>query len=133
MNKRASILVTGDFCPVNRTGKMILNNKGDELLNDFLNIVGESGLAITNLECPLTDNGQGIEKVGPLLKAPTNTAKTLSDWGFKLVTLANNHIMDFKSHGLASTFSACKDNGIAHVGSGGNRPHRSPDVYFTPT
>lgn len=131
MNKRASILVTGDFCPINRTGKMILNNKGDELLNDFLNIVRESGLAITNLECPLTDDGPGIEKVGPLLRAPANTARTLSDWGFKLVTLANNHIMDYKSDGLASTINACKENGIAHVGAGGSNTEARKAYYTT--
>jgi poly-gamma-glutamate synthesis protein (capsule biosynthesis protein) len=87
-------------------------------------------LAITNLECPLTDDGPGIKKVGPLLRAPANTARTLSDWGFKLVTLANNHIMDYKSDGLVSTINACKENGIAHVGAGANNTDAKM-VYYT--
>lgn len=118
MSRSESILVTGDFCPVNRTGKLIRETGGSELLNDFIDIIRDSGLAITNLECPLTNDGDGIKKVGPLLRAPVDTAKTLSEWGFNLVTLANNHIMDFNYYGLDSTIKACKGYGVDHVGAG---------------
>lgn len=130
MNSKANILVTGDFCPVNRTGKKILDNETNTLLNDFLPLIQEAGLAITNLECPLTDIGPGIKKIGPLLRAPVNTAETLSNWGFKLVTLANNHIMDFSMPGLTSTMDACLKNGIDHVGAGKNYTE-ARRVYYT--
>ncbi|HBE40805.1 MAG TPA: hypothetical protein DDW27_06295 [Bacteroidales bacterium] len=130
MNKTSSILVTGDFCPVNRTGSIILANKAQSLLNDFLPIVQNAGLAITNLECPLTEQGPGITKIGPLLKAPTEAAKALSDWGFGLVTLANNHIMDYGLQGLTSTFSACMKYGIGHVGAGINNTE-ARTIFYT--
>lgn len=130
MKQRESILITGDFCPVNRTGEIIINLGGDDLLNDFISLVRESGLAITNLECPLTDEADGLRKVGPLLRAPVSVAKTLSCWGFNLVTLANNHIMDFKSHGLENTITACKENGIDQVGAGADITE-ARKVYFT--
>lgn len=130
MSRIDSILITGDFCPVNRTGRLIQGSGGSELLNDLLDTIRESGLAITNLECPLTDEGKGIKKVGPLLRAPVKTAKTLSEWGFNLVTLANNHIMDYHSFGLDSTINACKDNGVDHVGAGSDLDE-ARKAYFT--
>jgi hypothetical protein len=130
VNNNPSILVTGDFCPVNRTGNMILDNKADSLLNDFLPFVRNAGLAITNLECPLTDRGLTISKIGPLLRAPSDAAKTLSGWGFGLVTLANNHIMDFGLSGLTSTINACIENGIGYVGAGINY-NEARKIFFT--
>ncbi len=130
MSRSDSILITGDFCPINRTGRLIQESGGSELLNDFLDIIRESGLSITNLECPLADEGEGIKKVGPLLRAPVNTAKTLSEWGFNLVTLANNHIMDYSSYGLDSTMNACKENGIDYVGAGSDL-NEARKAYYT--
>ena len=118
MTNNASILITGDFCPVNRTGELIRESRAASLLHDFLPAVKSAGLAVTNLECPLTDSELGIRKIGPLLKAPIDTAKVLSDWGFGLVTLANNHIMDYGIKGLSSTIRACDDYKIGHVGAG---------------
>jgi hypothetical protein len=118
MKNDSSILITGDFCPVNRTGELFRENKAVSLLNDFQHIVNKAGLAITNLECPLTQFGTGINKIGPLMRAPESTAKVLLEWGFGVVTLANNHIMDFGQEGLASTIKACTDSGIEHVGAG---------------
>lgn len=130
MNQTESILITGDFCPVNRSGEIIGTTRENNLLNDFISFVRKAGLAVTNLECPLTDQENGIRKVGPLLRAPTSVAKTLAGWGFNLVTLANNHIMDFKSQGLEHTIRACKESGIDQVGAGNNIAE-ARKVYFT--
>lgn len=120
MNKKPSILITGDFCPVNRTSDLISNGKFELLFNDFLPYIKEAGLAITNLECPLTEEESKINKSGPLLKASLRSAEALAYSGFKLVTLANNHIMDYGFPGMKSTIKACHKNGIDHVGVGQN-------------
>lgn len=120
MTENENILITGDFCPVNRTGEIIRENGSGSLLNDFLPAVKSAGLAVTNLECPLTDSDLGIKKIGPLMRAPVSTANVLSDWGFDLVTLANNHIMDYGIQGISSTIRACSETNIGHVGAGEN-------------
>lgn len=129
MTKNSSILVTGDLCPVNRIAERIPDDRNGSLLGDFLPVVRNAGLAITNLECPLTDEAPGIAKIGPLLKAPAGTAKTLADWGFGLVTLANNHIMDYGLPGLISTIDACTRSGIDHVGAGINNTEARSIFY----
>lgn len=118
MSFNPSILITGDFCPVNRTADLISEAKIELLFNDFLSFVKNAGLAVTNLECPLTDSKSKISKSGPALKAPFDTAEILSKAGFNLVSLANNHIMDYGPTGLTSTLDACNHYNIGHVGAG---------------
>ena len=49
-------------------------------------------------------------------RMPTSYALTLRDMGFDVMSLANNHSMDFRCAGLASTLAALRANGIAPMG-----------------
>jgi hypothetical protein len=130
MNQEAKILITGDFCPINRANDLIMHEQYDTIFNDLLPIIQDADLAITNLECPLTNNGNKITKTGPLLKGSIKTADALSFAGFNLVTLANNHIMDYGILGLQSTLKACENNKIDHVGAGKDY-NEARQTYFT--
>jgi len=114
------ILITGDFCPINRIEELSLNNQHEQVFNDFLPKLEEVDIAITNLECPLIDKDYISEKFGPLLKASTKTVETLKFGGFDVVTLSNNHIMDHGVAGLNSTIETLKLNRIDFVGVGEN-------------
>ncbi|MEI6680006.1 MAG: CapA family protein [Mariniphaga sp.] len=121
MNKKEiKILITGDFCPLNRIDDLINAENYGSIFNDFLPLIKESDIAITNLECPVTQTSEKIKKTGPNLKAPVKSVKALVFAGFKLVTLANNHIMDFGVTGLDSTIEACNKSGIDFIGVGSN-------------
>tara|TARA_B110000305_G_C19415977_1_gene628019 strand:+ start:166 stop:1293 length:1128 start_codon:yes stop_codon:yes gene_type:complete len=123
------ILVTGDFCPINRNESLIDNCDFSNLFNDFLPLISKSDLSITNLECPLIDKGDKIKKTGPNLKAKTNAIKALVYADFNLVTLANNHIMDYGSKGLKSTIQTCKKHSIDTVGAGENHSQAKKTFY----
>jgi poly-gamma-glutamate synthesis protein (capsule biosynthesis protein) len=112
------IIVTGDFCPINRIDNLIREGNYETIFNDFLPVLKDSCLALTNMECPITESGQPIDKIGPSLKASPHVAHALSFAGFNLLTLANNHIMDFGNKGLESTIRVCKENYIEWVGAG---------------
>ncbi len=114
------ILITGDFCPINRVEDCITNKKYAEIFNNFLKYSQTSDLSITNLECPLTETATKIQKTGPCIKAPTASIEALKYAGFKLVTLANNHIMDFGSEGLKETLNVCEQADISTVGANTN-------------
>ncbi|MBE0675141.1 MAG: CapA family protein [Bacteroidales bacterium] len=118
MKKEVSILITGDFCPVNGVSELVSNKDYAPLFNEFLLTIARSDLAITNLECPLTNAVNKIIKTGPLMKADIQSVEALSFAGIRLVTLANNHIMDYGIDGLRSTIEACKSYGIDYVGVG---------------
>jgi poly-gamma-glutamate synthesis protein (capsule biosynthesis protein) len=53
--------------------------------------------------------------------APPEGAASLADAGFDLVTLANNHSLDYGPVALASTMNLLDHAGVRHVGAGMNR------------
>jgi len=114
------VIITGDFCPINRNEKFIQDNLFDSVFGEFLPYTKSADLAITNLECALTETNNPIEKTGPCIKAPLKSIEALKFGGINLVTLANNHIMDYGSEGLKSTLKVCKKSEIATVGAGEN-------------
>ncbi len=130
MLKESKIFIAGDFCPINRLSKTILEESPEIIFNDLLPIIRDDDLSVVNLECPLTDAHSEIHKTGPALKAKVDTAKTLSKAGFNLVTLANNHIMDYGATGLRSSVAACRDQGIDYVGAGENNTDARKIFYI---
>ena len=76
-------------------------------------------IAIANLEAPFTLVGEPFEKKFNF-KVPPKFARGLPDGGIKVVTLANNHIMDYGETGLISTMAALDNIGVKHSGAGMN-------------
>jgi poly-gamma-glutamate synthesis protein (capsule biosynthesis protein) len=111
------IFITGDFCPINR-GDISQSNSSTLLDDDIRVIIDQADLRITNLECPLTKHATPIPKTGPALKADPQNIQVLKNNGFNLVTLANNHIMDYGSRGIQDTIDFLKEHKIDYVGAG---------------
>lgn len=116
-----NIFISGDFCPRLRAYQLIHNGQMDLLFGDIIDIIKSCDYAITNLEAPLTNQGKPIPKTGPNLRLPENTIDALVYAGFNMVTLANNHIMDYGFEGLISTINLCVNNNIRVVGAGTNK------------
>lgn len=80
----------------------------------------KSGLTVANLESPLVEEGVGVIGKATLRGAP-GWAKILKEAGIKVISLANNHMMDYGEGGLRSTIEAVKEAGLKFVGAGENR------------
>jgi hypothetical protein len=76
-------------------------------------------LAIGNLECVLSTSTEGAFGKCTLRGHPA-WAHSLRKAGIQLVTLANNHAMDFDTPGLLDTIRALDEAGIRYVGAGRN-------------
>jgi poly-gamma-glutamate synthesis protein (capsule biosynthesis protein) len=129
MESKISILITGDFYAGNRIDDLIVHEKYNDIYNDFLPFIRSSDIAVTNLESPLTDYNKPIPKTGPAIKASKKTMEALKYAGFNLLTLANNHIMDFGRQGLVDTLELCEKNKIDYVGAGMNQKEASEVFY----
>lgn len=116
-----SILITGDFAPQGRILELLKKNKANGIFNDFQNYLSTSDINITNLECPLVSTARKIKKSGPYIKAPINSIDILKEGNFDIVTLANNHILDYGYEGLKTTLDTCESNNIKTVGAGLNK------------
>lgn len=74
-------------------------------------------LAIANLEGALTERGEPWPK-GYTFRTPPRFAAGLPDAGFDLVSLANNHAMDFGVAGLQDTMAALDAADVRYAGAG---------------
>ncbi len=115
---KLTILFSGDFCPINRTRQLILDGKTSEIFRNISEDLEYKDLSVTNLEGQITTRKTPIEKSGVHLKIHPKAIELLKAGNFDIVNLANNHIMDYGSDGLAETLELLKLNGIYHVGVG---------------
>ena len=125
------VLIAGDFCPQERISELI--DKGDyqQILNDIKPLLKDSDLSIVNLECPIVEREiDPIIKQGPNLKCSSKALEVLSEAGFNMVTLANNHILDYGEEGIKNTIAVLESNDILHVGAGDNLGKASDIFYY---
>ncbi|MCC6069489.1 CapA family protein [Massilia sp. GCM10020059] len=80
----------------------------------------DADLAVVNLECAITESLQRWkgEPKAFYFGAPLAAVNALSDAGIDLVSLANNHILDYEFEGLADTLWQLHAQGIANAGAG---------------
>lgn len=114
------IIITGDFCPINRNASHINKHQFDMMFNGFEKIIAEVDYAVVNLECPITDSKTKINKTGPCLKSNMNALKALKYAKFDLLTLANNHILDYGEMGVIDTLKNAKEFSFDTIGAAKN-------------
>lgn len=74
-------------------------------------------LFVVNLECPFTDRGEKITKNFNFRARPELVA-ALAAGGVDVVSLANNHLMDYGPQGLDDTLSTLETVKVAAFGAG---------------
>lgn len=78
-------------------------------------------IVFANLETPLTDSTHGLDKDRKIvLKAEPESVSALTYAGINLISLSNNHILDYYEKGLFDTMEILDKNGIKHAGAGRN-------------
>jgi poly-gamma-glutamate synthesis protein (capsule biosynthesis protein) len=91
-------------------------------------LLSAAGLAFVNLEAPITERGQAAEK-DFVFRAPPAAARSLAEAGLDVVSLANNHMLDYGLEGLFDTMSYLDRAGVKHAGAGaGEAAARTPLV-----
>ncbi|MGE3600360.1 MAG: CapA family protein [Dehalococcoidia bacterium] len=78
-----------------------------------------SDVRVGNLELPLTERGTPARK-DYTFRAPPSVTEGLIGADFDVLTLANNHMLDYGVEGLLDTVAALERAGIAHPGAGRN-------------
>jgi poly-gamma-glutamate capsule biosynthesis protein CapA/YwtB (metallophosphatase superfamily) len=75
-------------------------------------------IAVGNLEAPIARRGTEFTDKRFRYRTSPRTATALRKAGFAVVTLANNHIMDFGPTALRETLAHLDKAGVAHTGAG---------------
>jgi poly-gamma-glutamate capsule biosynthesis protein CapA/YwtB (metallophosphatase superfamily) len=99
------------------------HDRGRWLLKEAAPFFKEADIAMANLEGPLTRDGEPGKDTSSgrsyLFRSPPSYAFNLKDAGISMVSLANNHAMDFGREGFASTKRALEKAGVAYSSKSG--------------
>jgi poly-gamma-glutamate synthesis protein (capsule biosynthesis protein) len=82
--------------------------------------LGKADVVVGNLESSISLRGKAVENKKFTLRAGPLAAAALRQAGVRVVTLANNHSMDFGPLALQDTLAALDENGILSTGAGMN-------------
>lgn len=115
-----TVIAVGDIM-VTSKGTARLDQTGVPYVLDSVRHELKGDLLFGNQEAPIGPKGTGqkFDKKFAFL-TPLRHAEILNDGGFDVVSLANNHAMDFGPEALKTTMDFLDKNNIAHAGAGMN-------------
>jgi len=93
-------------------------------------LLREADLALANLECVLSTQGRPMAKQY-VIRAHPAWGQTLVEAGIDVVTLANNHALDYGPEALDETLSTLQRLGIPTVGAGLSAEEARRPALFT--
>lgn len=80
----------------------------------------EADLTFGNLECSISDRGSRLPGKGIWFRADPAVAPVLKDVGFDVLSIANNHSLDYLDAAFNDTIDLVSAQGISPVGGGQN-------------
>jgi capsule synthesis protein PGA_cap len=121
-------MAVGDLMLARSIGERILSEGPAVPFAGVAPILASADLLVANLECVISDRGEPQSKAYTF-RAPPAAADSLALAGVDVVSLANNHSLDYGPEGLRDTGQLLADRQIAAVGAGENEAAaRAPAV-----
>ena len=100
----------------------IISTQGVEaLFEPTIDLLGNAAdITVANLEIPLTNQGVPHPTKGIVFRSAPENVSGLIYAGIDVVSLANNHILDYMETGMIQTMNILNEAGILHSGAGLN-------------
>lgn len=114
------IAIGGDISVTEESYELFKNGDVKTAFGSVLDVFSGCDRVMVNLECAVTEKDTPIKKIGPNLKGPLGTVRTLKAAGVTDCLLSNNHIFDYGKAGVADTFSELAECGMPYTGYGKN-------------
>lgn len=113
----------------------VLNNYDSNGINGILSEELQSemqnaDITMVNEEFPFSTRGTQAEDKQYTFRVNPSYVKILQEMGIDVVTVANNHALDYGTDALTDTFQTLDDAGISYVGAG-NDLERASQPYVT--
>lgn len=122
MKDTLHISAVGDIGFHGRAGEDIASHGPRYPFEKITSVLSKADIVIGNLEIPFVPEGaQPVRRdISAGFRSHPDAAESLRAAGFDIVSLANNHIMDYGPEGLQTTLDTLDSTGIAHAGAGMN-------------
>ena len=116
-NPSLSVLAVGDLMMSGGALSVIRTRGADYPFDSTRSVIQMADLAMANLEAPISTQGRPFKKRFTF-RVPPSFVSGIYNAGFDVMTLANNHIMDYGDIGLYDTIEWLDLSGLAHCGAG---------------
>jgi poly-gamma-glutamate synthesis protein (capsule biosynthesis protein) len=116
----ATLVVVGDIRLDGPVGSIIARH-GPAAPTSAVRGLLQGDIVLGNLECPVTAGGVRAAGKTWTFRAPPKSLAALKAAGFNLLSIANNHVMDYGQEGFLDTLAALRREGLAFVGGGRDR------------
>lgn len=97
----------------------------------FQKMIDESDIFMANEEFPFSSRGTAAEDKQFTFQLLPKNVSIFQELGIDIVTLANNHTLDFGTEALVDTCDTLDQAGIYHVGAGKNLEEAKQPVVLT--
>ena len=122
MKKCVRLFFTGDFVHTHlRKNQILFSDELQEMLHSC-------DICCCNFEAPLAV-GKPKKKIGLNNINNINSVNILSEAGFDVIALANNHIFDYGLSGMRATIHAFREHNINVIGAGEGRAIYNPFIF----
>lgn len=105
-------------------------NIGGVVDSGFRQVIDASDIFMANEEFPFSRRGTAAADKQFTFRLPPEKVSMFQELGIDIVTLANNHALDFGTDALLDTCSTLDDAGILRVGAGANLEEAKKPVFM---
>ena len=105
-------------------------NIGGVVDSGFRQVIDGSDIFMANEEFPFSRRGTAAADKQFTFRLPPEKVSMFQELGIDIVTLANNHALDFGTDALLDTCSTLDDAGILRVGAGANLEEAKKPVFM---
>jgi len=127
------VAASGDVLADRLVGAFIDSNGGEAVFANVRPLLESAHLAFVNLECPLSDDGSRDPHKEYTFLGRSALVDGLVSAGIDVVSLANNHAVDFGRAALLDTIARLDQAGVNHAGAGADaQAAAAPTLLITP-
>lgn len=128
-DKNVILRFGGDVMMTSYFKTYIDSNGVDYMWEDVSELISSSDYSVFNLETSVSLRGSDTKPSGYGFRSEPFTLEGLKNAGIDMVTLANNHVMDYGREAFSDTLASLDEYGIEHIGAGENLENASAINY----
>lgn len=126
-----SMVFTGDVL----LGNSVINKYNDGGINGILSEylqteLTEADITMINEEFPFSSRGTPMPDKQYTFRADKSYVRVFEEMGVDVVSLANNHAMDYGTEALLDTFDALDETGIPYAGAGTDKERAEEAIFL---
>lgn len=128
-DQEVTMVAVGDIMLARKVERLMQQHGSDYPWLKVKERLLQPDLTFGNLECAISDRGTPLPGKGIWLRASPKVLPQLENSGFDILSIANNHSLDYDAEAFLDTLNLLEQTGIATVGGGNDiKGARSPRV-----